>query len=174
MRRSPAGTCRESPLASGRTGRSTTSSAASRTSTRRCASTRTRCSRPAPRRRPTWPSPSFGPAGAVGVVRVVEAGRLDLDQPVISYVPELRMADDTAAKKLTLRHLLTHTGGHEGDPFDDFGGGTDCLSRLAAGMHVLPQLAPIGTWSYSNAGFSLAGRALETATGLVFEDAIGE
>lgn len=111
---------------------------------------------------------------ASAVMRLVERGILDLDEPVRRYVPELRMAEVSVAERITLRHLLTHTGGHEGDLFDDFGGGDDCLSRLAAGMHVLPQLAPLGTFTYSNAGFSVAGRALETATRLVFEQAIAE
>lgn len=109
---------------------------------------------------------------ALAVMRLVEQGLLDLDEPVRRYVPELVMADEEVSSTITLRHLLTHTGGHEGDLFDEFGGGEDCLSRFAAGMHVLPQLAPLGTFSYSNAGFSVAGRAIEVVTGLVYERAV--
>jgi CubicO group peptidase (beta-lactamase class C family) len=109
---------------------------------------------------------------ALAVMRLVERGVLGLDVPVRTYVPELRLADDAVVEQITLRHLLTHTGGQEGDLFDDFGGGDDCLSRFAASMDQLPQLAPLGTWTYSNAGFSLAGRVLECVTGLTYEQAV--
>ena len=106
------------------------------------------------------------------VMRLVERGELDLDAPVKEYVPELRLADPDAEDRITLRHLLTHTGGQDGDLFEDFGPGTDALSRACSGMSVLPQLAPLGAmWSYSNAGFSIAGRAVEAVTGRSFEQA---
>jgi CubicO group peptidase (beta-lactamase class C family) len=111
---------------------------------------------------------------ALAVMRLVEQKVLDLDVPVQSYVPELRLADTQVAEQITLRHLLTHTGGQEGDLFDDFGGGDDCLSRFAAAMDQLPQLAPVGTWTYSNAGFSLAGRVLESVSGLTYERVISQ
>lgn len=109
---------------------------------------------------------------ATAVMVLVERGLLSLDEPVRRHVPELRTADPAVTDGITLRHCLTHTIGHEGDLFDDFGGGGDCLSRLAAGMDRLSQLAPPGTFSYSNAGFSLAGRAIEAVTGLTYERAM--
>jgi CubicO group peptidase (beta-lactamase class C family) len=111
---------------------------------------------------------------AVAVLALRERGLLDLDVPVRNYVPELRLADEQALSSVTARHLLTHTAGHDGDLFEPFGGGDDCLSRFAAGMDALAQLAPVGTWSYSNAGFSLLGRVVERLTGLTYEEAVAE
>lgn len=111
---------------------------------------------------------------ALAILRLVERGTLSLEDAVRTHVPELELADPAVAECVTLRHLLTHTAGHEGDLFDDFGGGDDCLERYCAGMGVLPQLAPLGTFTYSNAGFSVLGRVLERATGMVFEDALAE
>jgi CubicO group peptidase (beta-lactamase class C family) len=105
------------------------------------------------------------------VMRLVEQGKLDLDVPVRTYLPELRLADEQVATNVTLRHLLTHTGGWLGDHFDDTGNGDDALARIVGDMAELPQLTPLGAvWSYNNAGFYLAGRVLEVVTGRRYED----
>ncbi len=110
---------------------------------------------------------------ATAVMRLVEAGRLELDRPVRAYLPELRLSDARTAAEVTLRHLLTHTAGWEGDDFSDPGWGDDALARYVAGMAQLPQIVPIGeTWSYCNSGFDLAGRIIEVATGKTFEAAL--
>ncbi|HNS50106.1 MAG TPA: serine hydrolase domain-containing protein [Anaerolineae bacterium] len=110
---------------------------------------------------------------ATAALRLVEAGKIELDTPIRSYLPELKLADESVAARVTLRHLLTHTGGWMGDYFNDFGMGDDALARMVAAMAGLPQLTPLGeVWSYNNAGFYLAGRVLEVVTGTPFEKAI--
>ncbi|HEY3111354.1 MAG TPA: serine hydrolase domain-containing protein, partial [Chloroflexota bacterium] len=112
---------------------------------------------------------------ATAVMRLVEQSRLDLDAPLRRFLPDLRLADPDATERATLRHCLDHRGGWTGDVFDDFGRGDDALARYVAHMAEVPQLTPLGQiWSYNNAGFCLAGRALEIATGLTFEQAIQE
>jgi CubicO group peptidase (beta-lactamase class C family) len=109
------------------------------------------------------------------VMRLVEAGGLDLDEPVRTYLPELRLADEEVAQRVTTRHLLTHTGGWEGDYFDDLGAGDDALARMVAAVAELPQVTPLGEiWSYNNAGFYIAGRVVEVVCGKGFEAAISE
>src|SRR5262245_61897948 len=112
---------------------------------------------------------------ASAVMRLVEQGRLDLDAPLRRFVPDLRLADPDATERATLRHCLNHYGGWTGDVFDDFGRGDDALAHYVAHMAGVPQLTPLGqVWSYNNAGFCLAGRAIELATGLAFEQAVRE
>jgi CubicO group peptidase (beta-lactamase class C family) len=109
---------------------------------------------------------------ATAVMRLVERGLLDLDAPVRTYLPGLRLADGQVAARVTLRHLFTHTAGWEGDVFDDTGAGDDALAVMVQRMAHLPQLRPLGSmFSYNNAGFYLAGRVVEVATGLTFEAA---
>ena len=109
------------------------------------------------------------------VMRLVEAGTLDLDEPVRTYLPELSLADEEVARRVTTRHLLTHTGGWEGDYFDDLGPGDDALARMVAAVAQLPQVTPLSeTWSYNNAGFYIAGRVVEVVSGKGFEGAINE
>lgn len=105
-------------------------------------------------------------------LRLVEQGRLELDAPVRDRLPELELADADAAARVTLRHLLTHTGGWAGDYFDDSGRGDDALARILPRLKRLEQLSPVGElWAYNNAGFYIAGRLVEAASGLVFEEA---
>ena len=112
---------------------------------------------------------------AMAVMRLVEMGALQLDIPVRTYIPEFKVADEGAAAGATLRHLLTHTGGWEGDLFLDTGAGDDALSRYVAAMAGLEQLAPLGAlYSYNNSGYSLAGRIIEVATGKRDEAAMQE
>ena len=110
---------------------------------------------------------------ATAVMRLVEAGRLDLESPVRRYLPELRLLDSAATETVTLRHLLTHTAGFIGDDFTDTGQGDDAVARYVGHMSELPQVTPPGElFSYCNAGFVLAGRVIEVATGQTYEQAI--
>lgn len=106
-------------------------------------------------------------------MRLVEQGKLDLDAPIRTYLPDLRLADAEATERATMKHLLTHTGGWVGDYFDDLGAGDDALAKMTAAMADVPQVAPLGTlWSYNNAGFALAGRVIEVLTDQPFEAAV--
>lgn len=109
------------------------------------------------------------------IMRLVEMGKLDLDATVRTYLPDFKVADEAAASQVTIRHLLTHMSGWEGDFFHDTGMGDDALSRYVADMANLEQLAPLGTfWSYNNAGFSLAGYLIEVVTGKTYQAALKE
>jgi CubicO group peptidase (beta-lactamase class C family) len=106
-------------------------------------------------------------------MQLVEDGKLDLDRPVREYLPDLRLADEDVAAAVTMRHLLTHTGGWEGDFIDDLGAGDDALARMVAQLDQTPQVTPLGElWTYNNAGFYIAGRAIEVLAGKPFEDVV--
>jgi CubicO group peptidase (beta-lactamase class C family) len=108
-------------------------------------------------------------------MRLVEHGELDLDEPVRTYLPQLRLADEDAAARATMRHLLTHTAGWVGDYFDDLGPGEDALARMVESMAELPQVTPLGElWSYNNSGFYLAGCVLEVLREQPFETLVRE
>jgi CubicO group peptidase (beta-lactamase class C family) len=109
------------------------------------------------------------------VMRLVDEGKLALDEPVIMYLPDLKLADARARQTITLRHLLSHTSGLFGDYFADFGLGDDALSRAVATFEALrQQFAPGALWTYCNTGFGLAGAIIERVTGQPFEAAMRE
>lgn len=112
---------------------------------------------------------------ATVVLALVDEGLLELDTPVVEVLPELRLADPEVTKGVTVRHLLTHTSGIDGDVFTDTGRGDDCLERYVDQLGDAGQNHPLGvTWSYCNSGFSLLGRVIEVVTGLTWDEAVRE
>ena len=110
---------------------------------------------------------------ATALIMLEAEGRMELDAPVHRYVPELHLADATAAAQVTLRQLLNHTAGWEGDFFPDTGEGDDALARFVARLNEVAQLTPPGAvFSYNNAAYCLAGRVIENVTGDTYERAI--
>jgi CubicO group peptidase (beta-lactamase class C family) len=110
-----------------------------------------------------FPIGSIGKAFTATVAMILVAdGDLELDEPVGGHVPELAGLPTAA---VTLRQLLSHTGGLESGP-DSAGS----MRRLVAATR--PILPPGQAFSYSNAGFVLAGRLIETATGMSWWQAV--
>lgn len=109
------------------------------------------------------------------VMQLVDEGLLDLDAPIADVLPELKLSDPVVEQKVTMRHLLTHTSGIDGDIFTDTGRGDDCLERYTELLADAAQNHPLGaTFSYSNAGFVLAGRVIEKLTGQTWDVAMRE
>ncbi len=104
---------------------------------------------------------------------LVDEGLLDLDTPVVDVLPELRLATPDVTKSVTVRHLLNHTSGIDGDVFTDTGRGDDCLERYVDVLGEAGQNHPVGaTWSYCNSGYSLLGRVIEKVTGKTWDGAM--
>jgi CubicO group peptidase (beta-lactamase class C family) len=110
---------------------------------------------------------------ATAVMQLVERWKLELDQPVARYLPGFRLGDGDATEALTVRHLLTHTGGFWGDDFTDYGIGDDALQKAVDALSGIRQLTRPGElWFYCNAGFQVLGRLIEQATHKPYEDVI--
>ena len=96
-------------------------------------------------------------------------------RPSSTCCPSCELADADVAESVTMRHLLTHTSGIDGDVFTDTGRGDDCLEKYVALLADAAQNHPLGaTWSYCNSGFSLAGRVIEKLTGRTWDAAMRE
>ncbi|SFW79642.1 serine hydrolase [Amycolatopsis australiensis] len=112
---------------------------------------------------------------ATVAMQLVDEGLLRLDAPIADVLPELRLADPDVTKKVTLRHLLTHTSGIDGDVFTDTGRGDDCVEKYVEVLDQAAQTHPLGaTLSYCNSGFVLAGRVIEKLTGKTWDAALRE
>jgi CubicO group peptidase (beta-lactamase class C family) len=109
---------------------------------------------------------------ATAVALLVADGRLSFDDRSATHVPEL--LHTTWGKNATLRDLLANRSRLPlcaKLEFSEFPGEEDdVLSRFAAEVARGEPTAPF--WSYTNAGWCLLGRAIETVTGLTWEDAI--
>jgi CubicO group peptidase (beta-lactamase class C family) len=112
---------------------------------------------------------------ATVVMQLVDEGKLELDAPVQTYLPDFKVADADVSAKVTIRHLLTHTSGIQGDHFEDTGRGDDCLEKYTATCATLSQNHALGaTMSYCNAGYNVLGRVLEVVDGKVWDQVVRE
>jgi CubicO group peptidase (beta-lactamase class C family) len=108
-------------------------------------------------------------------MRLVEQGLVTVDTPVVEVLPEFRLADPEATRRVTLRQLMCHTSGIDGDHFHDSGRGDDCVAKYVETCAGLEQIHPPGaTVSYCNTGFVILGRIVERLTGLVWDQALAQ
>lgn len=128
------------------------------------------------------------PITATAVLVAVDEGSLSLDTPVALVVPEFGEVEDPPGdevlsqleafrEKVTIRQLLCHTSGlPENVGVKRIGmRNLPTLEQLTDAMCGLPlQSAPGEVLRYSNAGFAIAARAIERATGIPFHDYVGE
>ncbi|MDQ2955864.1 MAG: beta-lactamase family protein [Actinomycetota bacterium] len=110
---------------------------------------------------------------ATMVLQLVEEGLVELDAPVLRYLPELRLSTPGLVDEVTVRQLLTHTSGIDGDHFYDGGRGDDALQRFVASCASIGLTHPAGaTMSYCNSGFSLLGAIIERVTSTTWDAAL--
>ncbi|WP_157641040.1 serine hydrolase domain-containing protein [Longispora albida] len=106
------------------------------------------------------------------VLQQVDRGVLDLDAPVVRYLPEFALSVPGAAGKILVRHLIAHTNGIDADLYFPDAAGREALKTyvdgLPSGCGTL--FEPGEQLSYSNGGMIIAGRLLEVVTGLPFGD----
>lgn len=113
---------------------------------------------------------------AVAVMRLVQDGRLRLTDTIGKHIPDY--PNRAIADKVTIHHLLTHTGG-TGDIFDEdwedyrltLQTHDDYLKRFGTRG---PTHAPGARFQYSNYGFVLLGAIIERVTGRSYYDAVAE
>ncbi len=109
---------------------------------------------------------------AVLVMQEVERGKIDLDAPLIRYLPDFKSPN---AGKITVRQLLRHQSGLpnpddaqassiSGSAFyyNFYKGDRDPLTGYCAGP---PKGEPGGNWAYNNCDYMVAGALLRAVTG---------
>lgn len=99
-----------------------------------------------------------------------EQGLLDLNEPVATVLPKLRLADPEAARLITPRHLLTHTSGLPDRFPAPETAGLDSDAWLKTLRHEHLATAPGDLFNYSNTGYYLLGVTLEHAGGRSFAE----
>jgi CubicO group peptidase (beta-lactamase class C family) len=107
---------------------------------------------------------------AMAIMLLVEEGKLNLDDPIAAYIPELEMY-----KGITVRHLVHHTGG-----LPDYMQLMDSLfdkTTIATNKDIITLFAkhqpailfePNTKFQYSNTGYALLGSIIEKASGMPF------
>ena len=108
---------------------------------------------------------------ATMMMQLVDAGQLDLDAPVVQYLPNFKVADGQTTQRLTVRHLVSHRSGIPGNipALIRTGANADKLQNSVTALADIPPDVPIGVFSYSNSAFIVLGRIIEAVTGQSWE-----
>ena len=116
------------------------------------------------------------PFVATLVALLIQEGLVNPDQPIVDYLPNLRLPDAGEAD-ITVRHLLTHTSGLDSEipvNLSSYGRGDDALERLVGSRPPVRRWMPPGqVFSYSNFNYWLLGAIAGRCTSGTFEEAIG-
>lgn len=121
------------------------------------------------------------PVTAIGVMILMEEGKLALNDPVEKYLPEFGAARKTrgSSNKVTIQHLLTHTSGlpfNRPTEIEDITIKRDrTLSEVVAFLSKQePDFEPGTQFRYTSSGYATLGRIIEVASGKPFEQFIRE
>lgn len=113
---------------------------------------------------------------AVLVMRLAEEGKINLDTPVLEYIPELKFSDKDLGKKVTTRHLLSHTSGLPA--FGKTWGSRDQDSLKRFVLEQVPYYTffaqPGAIYLYASSAFCIAGYVAEVVTGRYYDDLVRE
>lgn len=107
---------------------------------------------------------------ATAILRLVEQGKLAIDDPIAKYLPEY----PTQGKTITIEHLLTHTSG-----IRSYTGMSAWRPPMIKELSVAEMIdvfkgepldfAPGERWLYNNSGYFLLGAIIEKITGQTYE-----
>lgn len=116
------------------------------------------------------------PLTATLLVTMAEAGEVDLDAPVVTYLPDFRMRDRASSDRITVRQLLASTGGVP-EALDL----TDAYDADRRPADVLPQLAereavhaPGERHTYSSVGYLVLTALVEEVTGRPYDEVLAD
>jgi len=99
---------------------------------------------------------------ALGIMQLHEKGLLDIDQPLVRYLPQFSIKTRGAdLKEITVRSVITHTSGL---PNDIFFKASDPTEKYTDTLHYVKRAylayPPNTIFHYSNIGFCLLGHTI--------------
>jgi CubicO group peptidase (beta-lactamase class C family) len=114
------------------------------------------------------------------IMRLRDAGLLDLDDPAVAYLPELRNAVSPFApiEAVTIRRMLSHESGLANEP-----PGTDWAVpvyqgipslTLARAADIVLKLPPNSTHKYSDVAYQLLGEIVTRVSGTAYDQYLRE
>jgi CubicO group peptidase (beta-lactamase class C family) len=116
---------------------------------------------------------------ATAILVAVQDGLLDLDEPITTYLPDFKVYsryEADPAQKITVRHLLSHCAGI---PHETSGCNmlevNDSFEDRVTSLYETWLKCPVGAgYAYSGAGYDLAAYALQSVSGVPFEEYLTE
>lgn len=116
---------------------------------------------------------------ALAIMQLVEAGEIELDAPVQTYLPWFRVADAEASKMITVRQLLNQTSGLPVSIGREQLANTDlsdsAIENNVRALAEIELIAPPGErYEYSNANYVTLGMIIQAVTGQSYETYVKE
>jgi len=113
---------------------------------------------------------------ALAIMQLVEQGKINLEEPVQSYIPWFRVADEEESKKITIQHLLNQTSGlsiYDGQVAMSHGDKT--LKEHVQSLANIELIYPVGDhYQYSNLNYNILGLVIEEVTNKSYKEYINE
>lgn len=104
---------------------------------------------------------------------LVSEGALRWDSKLTDYMPDFRLADPTAAQRLTVADILSHRVGLTHNAYDrDIERGGDYRDLLQQLAHAPMKCAPGECYAYQNVAFSTIGDVVFAATGHFYSETV--
>lgn len=111
------------------------------------------------------------PMTALAILQLWEAGKLDLDTPIQTYIPEYPKQPKA---QITTRHLLSHTSGIAGYRNNKDRNNTKEYETLTDALEIFKNrellFEPGTRYSYTTYGFTVLGVVIERVSGMDYED----
>lgn len=112
---------------------------------------------------------------AVAILRLVESGRLNLDDPISTHLPWFKSSADPRVERVTIRQTLNHTAGLIRDGLNadywqamgDYPRESDLKSYITYAKLIYPSDK---RFKYSNFGFGYLGLLIESITAKSYAD----
>ena len=116
------------------------------------------------------------PVAAIGALRLVEDGKLDLDKPIAGF---LKSVEIEGTKSVSLRQLLSHTSGLAVHGFAGYEGGTPfpdlkqvLLGSPPANSSAIQPATEAGKFKYSGGGYCVVQQLVQDVSGTAFPEAM--
>lgn len=108
---------------------------------------------------------------ALAIMRLVEQGKIDIDNPVKDYLSDFEIQNKEYEPKITVRHLLNHTSGLSSKGMQETSMGMDNLDdELTVLKMCNPDYAPGIHYAYFNSNYRLLGLLVERVSEMSFQN----
>ena len=112
---------------------------------------------------------------SLALAMLVDEGKLDWDEPVITYIPWLKLHDPILTENVTARDLMCHRTGTPKYDLQAIYAATDNKEEMVRSLAYLQTSAAFRTkFQYSNQMVSLAGYLVDVLSGKSYEDFVRE
>lgn len=116
---------------------------------------------------------------ALAIMQLVEEGKINIDEPVQTYLPWFHVADEEVSPKITIRHLLHQTSGF--DERESYirnlntDASDDALEKSIRDLNTVDlNFMPGEAFEYANTNYDILGLIIQTVSGQSYEEYIEE